>query len=477
VKAVLYGRVSSDRQAGGESKSVDDQLQSLRKWAANEGYQVVGEFRDDGISASRYARVRTRPDWVQVVELITSGGVDVLAVWSIARATRDRSTWAALIAACIDNGVLIAVDGKIQDPNDPDESFMLDIQAALAVNGSARISKDAKRAVDSRAERGAPHGRVPDGYMIETDRTGKPVRRVVDPERGPIYREAVDRLLAGESAYAIARDFNQRGLKTQRGAHWTGSNIVNRIRGPHLAGLRVHHGQVLQGIQAEWPPIISVEEHHRLIALLADPARKSNKEGRTLKHLGTGIYLCGVCGGKIRMFGGPTRKKSYGCRDRQCVSRQVAETDAKVEMVIVEFLSRPDIYLYLAETSGEADVAQAREEAAKIRAELVEAQALVDSGELSIASFARFEKRLLAKLEAAEESARPTHIPSVVYDVARPEGDENGFSEVQQRWDATSITGKRAILRALVEVRIMKADQRNQNLPFDPSKVVVTPKA
>ena len=51
----LYGRLSSERGAV-LSKSVDDQLSWLRRWAAGEGHQVVAESRDDGVSASRYAR-------------------------------------------------------------------------------------------------------------------------------------------------------------------------------------------------------------------------------------------------------------------------------------------------------------------------------------------------------------------------------------------------------------------------------------
>lgn len=474
LRTVLYGRLSSERQAK-LSKSVDDQLSSLRSWADHEGHTVVATLRDDGISASRYARKKARPDWQRAMELIMAGMVDALAVWAIPRASRDRMTYAMLMNACIENDVLIAVDGKLHDPADPDDSLNLDLQSLLAVNTSARISKDARRSVEARAARGAPHGRVPDGYVIEYDpATGKPLRRVIDPIRGPLFREMVNRLLAGESAYSIANDLNERGIKTRSGGIWYGANIINRVRKPSMAGLRTHHGHVLPDVTAEWPPLITVEEHHRLQALLSDPTRKSNKEGRTLKHLGTGVYVCGVCGGKIGMLSGykkPSMEhwKKYRCRDRRCVSRGVEETDTKVEMAIVEYLSRPDIFLLLAETSKDAEVALAQAEAARLRAELADALVLVKSSKLSVASFAVIEQGLSARLEDAEQRSRPKHLPTVVYDVAGP--------EAYDRWEATPVPGKRAIIRALVDVKIMPTGPRNRNTPFDPSKIVVTPKA
>lgn len=476
MRAVLYGRVSSERQAGGVSKSVDDQLSSLRKWAANEGHEVVAEHRDDGISASRYARsTAVREDWRKVMDLVLGGLVEILAVWSIARATRDRAVWAALIAACQTNGVLLAVDGKIHDPSDPDDSFMLDIQAALAFNGSARISKDAKRSVDSRASRGAPHGRLQDGYAIEYDQTtGKPLRRVIDPVRGPIIREIVTRLLAGETAYAIATDFNRRGIPTMTGKEWHHTGVSKRVKSPTLAGLRVHHGEVLEGVTAEWEPLITMEEYHQLQALLSEPKRKTYYGGNTIKHLGTGIYECGVCGSPMRVISKKrvdgTRRVAYTCTgEHVCVTRAQEPVDVMVETAVVEFLSRPDVYRELVDGAdiSTTDVQNARVELLEINKELKAALALAESGDLSVTSFALIEKGLLARKEAAEQKARPKHLPTVIFDVAGP--------QAQQRWMATGVQAKRTIINALFTVKIEKQEGRGNR--FDPKAVKITRRA
>ena len=75
---VLYARVSQTRDE--RSKSVDDQLAELRQWARQEGWPIVGEYRDDDVSASRYANGKARPGWDQAMDAVHSGQVKALLV-------------------------------------------------------------------------------------------------------------------------------------------------------------------------------------------------------------------------------------------------------------------------------------------------------------------------------------------------------------------------------------------------------------
>ena len=49
IKAVAYYRMSTDRQ----EKSIDDQKTEVVKYAAANGYKIIREYRDDGISGSK----------------------------------------------------------------------------------------------------------------------------------------------------------------------------------------------------------------------------------------------------------------------------------------------------------------------------------------------------------------------------------------------------------------------------------------
>ena len=481
-RVVLYGRLSAIKKgktatragAVDKAQSVDDQLARLRAWAARENRDVVDELRDDGISASRFGKGKTRRGWQIAMDLISDGQTDELAIADIERSTRDRTMWAALAGACVDAGVVLLIDGRVHDPADPDDGFFLDMNVAAAVRAVAKISKDAKRAAEGRASRGAPHGRVLDGFKIEYDPdTGKALRRVVDPERAAIIREIAERLLAGESAYGIATDLNDRGLRTSTGKAWTGSNIVNRMRAPGLAGKRVHRGKVIDldpEIAEKVPAILTLTEHRRLLALFADPSRKNNHEGPAVKYLGSGIYICGVCRSRVRMIvarrpdGG--RRVRYTCSARSaCVHRATEPTDLKVESAIVAFLSRPDVLAELRDADQDAEAAAAEARIGELRGELDEARQMHRARTLSLASLAHIESWALPEIERLERLARPRHVPSVVFDVAGPEAAE--------RWAATPIGGKRAILKALVTVTIMPTARANQHTPFNADAIVV----
>ena len=203
---VSCGVVWADRTRG-DAKSVAQQLDVLCGLAVREGVQVVAVFRDDGISASSFAHGAVREGWVQTMEVIASGRVDELWVWEVSRATRDRAVYAALIGACTVEDVKITVNGRVHDPNDPDDAFMLDLGAALAVKESALTSKRIRRDVAARAAQGRPHGRIPYGYQREYDpHTGALLRQVPDPATAPLVRELARRVLAGEALYRLAAE-------------------------------------------------------------------------------------------------------------------------------------------------------------------------------------------------------------------------------------------------------------------------------
>jgi hypothetical protein len=317
--------------------------------------------------------------------------------------------WAALIAALVDARALLVVGGKVHDPADPDDGFMIDLGAALAVREAAITSKRTLRGVKSRAAAGRPHGVWNFGYCTEYDpETGKPLRRVLDVPKAAVVREIADRLLAGESASAIAADLNRRGVpsphhgskrttktgdKLPVSGRWIGGNLTALAKSPAYARLRVYRGRVLPDVNATWPAILTIEQHHQLRSLLDDPARMSSRTGSHVRHLLVGVAKCGECGGRIRAL---TRKRKtgkivvYNCAEKFCVTRDAALVDDLVERIVVGRLAMPDFAADVAAGADAPDVRAAGEEVARLRAKLAEARRLVDADRLSLESLADF---------------------------------------------------------------------------------------
>lgn len=463
----IYARVSRLAPTDERSRSVDDQLADLRAWADREDWPVVAEVRDDGISASRFAP-KSRPGWAEVMDIVGSGKIKALLIWEFSRASRDDGVTSALKAACAQAGVRLGYSGQLTDVSTADGSFRVGIDGLVAARYSAELSEKMIRSTDSRAAAGRPHGRVPFGYRRVIDpATGKTTGREEDPTNGPIVREIVRRLLAREPANAVATDLNSRGIRTPMGREWAGGNLTKMVVAPAYAGIRIHHGQALDGVTATWPALITEAEHRALLAMLADPSRDRFRNDTRVRHLGTGIYRCGKagCGGVVRVVWrrGPSHAPAYSCASCHGTTRDLACVDAVAEQALVTFLARTDVVAELAANDHDPDVQAAAAEAARLRADLDGLRARVASHELTLDDLAFFRRTWEPQLADAERRARPRHVPSAVLAVAGP--------DAAARWQATALADRRAILAALVTVTIMPVGKGRWK--FDPASVVV----
>lgn len=459
---VLYGRASIER-----GKSVDDQLAVLREWARREGWPVIAEHRDDGISASRYANGKTRAGWEQVMGLVSAQQVRAVLVWELSRATRDKAVSAALETACAASGVKIGYHGRLHDPTTSDGGFQIGLDTILAARESAVISERTQRAVDSRAAAGRPNGALPYGYRRVVDQgTGRIVEREIHPEQGPIVAEIVRRLLAREPANGIAADLNRREVPTATGKQWRGGNLRILAVRPTYAGLRVYRGEVLDGVKATWPPIITETQHLQLVEMFADPARDKFRNPTYAKHLGTGIFRCGRdgCDGRMRVVAQVDRPNRYDCRTCHRVSRHQGPVDDLVEALVCARLSRRDALAAIG-AADDPGAAEATAEAARLKLKLRAARQAWDDDRMSLESFTDMELRTLPKIRAAEVRARPRHLPPALYDVAAA-----GVA-AERVWKALPIGERRAIVAALVDVVILPAGRGRWK--FDPHDISI----
>lgn len=317
-----YLRVSQDRSGRGKSpeQQHDDNVRAIE---AGEGrLHSEPPYRDNDRSASRFAR-KDREDFKRLIADLESNtfGADVLAMWESSRGSRRVGEWVDLVDLCAEREVRVWVTthGRLYDPRNARDRRSLLEDAVDSEYESAKISERIRRNVRAAAEDGRPHGKNMYGYE-RTYRNGPRGPELDEirphPEQAPVVQEAARRVLNGESFYAVAKDFNERGIPPRRPAWkdhrtklgWTPPAVKQMLTMASYAGKRQHRGEIVG--DAIWPALIEYEAWLKLQAVMSPESRKRTGEW-TAVHLLTGIAVCGICGAGTRVSKQNAGRRAY----------------------------------------------------------------------------------------------------------------------------------------------------------------------
>jgi DNA invertase Pin-like site-specific DNA recombinase len=277
-KIVAYVRVSSPDQ------SVKRQRGDLADDVAQHGLTLIREFTDEGISASVFS-TKIRDDYENLVDLIRSGAVDGQIIWVSegSRLSRNVEQFAPLRGLCRSHGVRWFISNKrrVFDLND-DQDLVEVTEIIRAAEAEIIVLRGRIRSgVREALRENRPTGITPCGYVREYEIEGsrrRPVAQVPDPVTGPIVTEIATRYAAGESARAIGRDLDERGVPTPgRATRWLDTTIVKLACSEVYLGRRVYRGKqtALMGTHSGvWAALVD-EGTHMMAVERRDTARKS----------------------------------------------------------------------------------------------------------------------------------------------------------------------------------------------------------
>lgn len=444
ARAVIYTRVSSDPTKGG--RSVSEQEAECRAVCVANGWEVAEVLSDNDVGASRHSR-GDRTAYASLANVLQPG--DMLVMWESSRAQRNLGDYVGLRDLCAERGVRWCISGTILDPAKGGDRFTSGIYALIDEKAAEETRDRVRRAQKANAEQGKAHGKLPFGYRAERDPdTGKIARRVPDEDQAPIVREMASRILGGEAIYAIAQDFNNRGVPTASPSKgWTTAVISTMIKRPTYAGLRSHLGEITS--KGDWEPIISPGDHQALVSLLTNPARISHR-GVAPKHLLSGIAVCGVCQSPVRRISG--KYPAYCCAKNYCVRRKQTFVDENVELAIVEICKK----LVLGSGEDSADVELARAEVRKLNERLAAYKRQAIEGDLDSTDFRDISAGLRAKIAKAERKSNPEHINPHVKELAGP--------NAARHWGGMTIERRRSVIRSIARVTILPQSGRGLDI-------------
>lgn len=444
LPVALYGRVSDDRD--GESQAISRQMEDCGRRADAEGWRAE-TYADSDLSA--FKRGVRRPAFERMLDDLRSGAVRGVLAWKADRLARNTRDLVRLSEACEAAGAFICTVSDGIDTRSSAGQFVLELLVSLAKQESANTSVRARRALAQRAAEGKPQfgGQRRFGWDFRME--------AIVEEEACLLREAAARLLAGETASSVCRDWAARGARTVGGRAWMVGDLRRTLTRWELAALRDFRGELLPGT---WPPILQRPTVEALRALLSGTRR-----GPERTWLLSGVLRCGLCGEK--MAGHPSGAGArYRCprAPGSPACGRVARAAHRLEGHVVSAV--------LAALDGAAIPGDGGSRAEELGAELASIGARMEQlsrdhysdALISRAEFLAARNALQARAEAARaERAR---------EAGRTAAPQLGRGE----WDALGTGARRAVVAAVVERVDVFPAKRTGRAAFDPDEARIT---
>jgi len=463
TQCAIYTRISQD--TNGQRDGVTRQLDDCQALAERLGWDVAARFDDNDLSAFNGKR---RPGFEALLDAMKAGQFGALICWHTDRLYRSMKDLERLIEIADKRGIQIrTVNGGDLDLSTSAGRMLARILGSVARQESEHKGERQKRANVQKAQSGRwQTANRTFGYTM----TGEPL----EPE-ATMLRQAVADVLAGKSISQVAREWNASGVKTTLAGTtqerdgktfvvqgvWNSPRVRRLLVNPRYAALRVHRGKVVG--PGDWEALIDADTHRGLVAFLSDPARIICTSFEK-KHIGSGVYRCGVCGAPMRHSvpgGRQPGGRRYECRENQCVVRTGAPLDDYVEAVVLARLTAPDVPVLVgSDTRVDVTVLQSRR--AALQARLDELAAMFAKGDIDGSQLRRGTTELREQMTGVDrvlaDSARTSPLAALV-----AAGDA-----LAGRWEKLTPDLKGKIIEELMTVRVMKAPRGR---PFDPEYI------
>lgn len=458
-RAVLYLRLS---ESSDDSTSIVRQEADLRLRAEREGAEVTEVLVDDGLSGG-YSRAKSD----RALDLIRSGGADLLLVWKFDRWSRQGlGAVAALIEALDANPKAVFIadrDGLVS--TQPAWRIIAAVLAEVArmerENTKARVLSSLAHLRTSGRYAG---GQRPYGYVSADNPAGPGRILVVDPAEAAIVREAASRVLSGETPYAVAHDLNARGIPSKSGKRWSAYVLRTLLQADALVGRVTHRGELVRdadGLPAEvWEPVLDLDSWHRLRALLSrDKTSGAPEPRRRRARLLSGLLACAHCGSAMYVRTDGKGIASYNCQAkadgyRECVGVAVAadRIEAHVTDLFLSQVGHLEVMERVEEDLDDAALADVE----RAISETAAAMADDDADVVALAS-----RLSTLKARRAELRDRPAERKVSIV----PTGET-----FAQAWDRGSLAERQAILGANVALLTVSKGRRGHH-GLDTSRV------
>lgn len=372
MKAAIYARYSSENQ---RPESIDDQISSCKKLAAQDGHVIADEyiFTDAAASGAR----KDRSGLGALLEESENGGFEVVLVDDLSRLARDNHLMLTVMAELRFNGVRVISVADGLDSADEEATVGIQIRGIFNELQLRDLRKKTLRGQMGQKERGFFVGERTFGYKsvpvgeVRMDKKGRPrpegYKMVIEPREAATVLRIFQEFAAGKSQSHIVRELNAEGVpgRFRSAKGWSPATVYRILQNTKYDGRwawnmsetrrdpKTGRRRQFPKPESEW--IIKEDESLRIVPTeLWKQVQERLKEvrktwpggkgkrgfqgqqgGRTKQyptHLLSGGMVCGSCGAAIAQVSGKSggyygclAASKSACDNRMLVRRTLAE--------------------------------------------------------------------------------------------------------------------------------------------------------
>ena len=290
IKYFLYARKSSeseDRQV----QSIEDQVNRLNSLGEQLKIEIVDKYEE----AKSAKQPNNRPKFTEMLERIEQGEASGILCWQINRLSRNPVD-SGTLQWMLQKGMIQSIQTIDREYKPTDNAVVFSVESGVANQFIIDLSKNTKRGMRGRVEKGWMPNMAPLGYLNDRDDEDRGII-VEDPERFELVRKMWDLMLTGsyspKKIVDIANDewgFRTRKMKRIGGNPLSYSGIYR------IFNNRFYTGQL--SYQKEWhqgnhKPMITADEFDHVQRILGKSG-KAQPQSREFAF--TGFIRCAECG-------------------------------------------------------------------------------------------------------------------------------------------------------------------------------------
>lgn len=287
MKVFIYERVSTEEQAR-HGYSLDAQHDALVEFCRKHNHVILGEYRDEGISARKpYTK---RPAMLQLLQDVEVIKPDMILFTKLDRWFRNIKEYYKVQDVLDRNKVDWKAINEEYDTSTASGRLYVNIKLSIAQDEADRTGERIKDIQGQLVAQGKTlGGGVPLGYKVEN-------KHIVFNDQIHIVKEAIDHFMLHNSLYATTRFLND-----AYELNFTSTQLRTLFRNTLLKGEYRNNPEFTA-------PLLTNEEWNNLQTAL----KRNVKNATPRVYLFTGLIRCPVCG---RMMCGASSQTSklYRC--------------------------------------------------------------------------------------------------------------------------------------------------------------------